>query len=125
MSIGFESSIHCNTNFDAPDAHFNNLCLFSDANAKKFGNLKCYHCKVLGEKTRTECHELEPSPCGSHVEKCSTVCGPDSLFRLICLSAYNLSFLSDYMFNFIQTDTQVVLLFIIIFFFTSLNHSEI
>jgi hydroxylamine reductase (hybrid-cluster protein) len=29
-----------NTNLDAPDAHFNNLCLFSDAQAETFGNPK-------------------------------------------------------------------------------------
>jgi hypothetical protein len=30
------------TKFDVPDAHFDNLiCLFSDAQAKKFGNPKC------------------------------------------------------------------------------------
>jgi hypothetical protein len=28
------------TNFDAPDAHFDTSCLFSDAQAEKFGNVK-------------------------------------------------------------------------------------
>jgi hypothetical protein len=31
------------TNFDAPDAHFDNLYLFSAAQAEKIGNLK-YDC---------------------------------------------------------------------------------
>jgi hypothetical protein len=30
----------CGTNFDAPDAHFDKVCLFSDAQAEKFGNPK-------------------------------------------------------------------------------------
>jgi hypothetical protein len=30
------------TNFDEPDAHFDNVCLFSDAQAKTLGNPKCY-----------------------------------------------------------------------------------
>jgi hypothetical protein len=34
------------TDFDAPDAHFNKLCLFSDAQAKKFGNPKYYNCII-------------------------------------------------------------------------------
>jgi hypothetical protein len=41
------------TNFDPPDAHFDNFCLFSDAQAEKVGNPKCYDCKD-SYKTRTE-----------------------------------------------------------------------
>jgi hypothetical protein len=43
------------TNFDAPDAHFDNLYIFSDAQAeKKNGNPKCYDCKDPLKKTKTE-----------------------------------------------------------------------
>jgi hypothetical protein len=31
--------------FDAPDAHFDSLYLFSDAQPKKIGNPKYYDCK--------------------------------------------------------------------------------
>jgi hypothetical protein len=37
--------------FDAPDAHFNNLYLFSDALAKKIGNPKYYDCKKNPNQT--------------------------------------------------------------------------
>jgi hypothetical protein len=33
------------TNLDAPDVNFDNLCLFCDSQAEKFGNPKCYDCK--------------------------------------------------------------------------------
>jgi hypothetical protein len=31
---------HYDANFDAPDAHFDKLCLFCDAQAEKVGNPK-------------------------------------------------------------------------------------
>jgi hypothetical protein len=41
--------------FDAPDAHF-----FSDVQAEKFGNPKCY--VKIRERKRTEYREMEPNP---------------------------------------------------------------
>jgi hypothetical protein len=38
-----------NSNFDAPDVYFDNLCLVSDPQAEKFGNPKCCNCKDPGE----------------------------------------------------------------------------
>jgi hypothetical protein len=43
-----------NTNVDALDAHFDKLCLFSDVQAEKFGNPKCYDCKDPFIKTNRE-----------------------------------------------------------------------
>jgi hypothetical protein len=43
--------------FDAPGAHFDNFCLFSDAQAEILGNPKCYNCKT---PPSTECCEMEP-----------------------------------------------------------------
>jgi hypothetical protein len=40
------------TNVDAPDAHFDNLCLFSDAQAEKIEYPKCYDCKDPGQKSK-------------------------------------------------------------------------
>jgi hypothetical protein len=42
------------TNFDAPDAHFDKPCLLSDAQVDIFENSKCYDCK--GPK---RCREVE------------------------------------------------------------------
>jgi hypothetical protein len=54
------------TNFDAPDAHFDYLSLFSGTQAEKVGNLgeKCENC-IRAEKNPTKqilCHEIEPNP---------------------------------------------------------------
>jgi hypothetical protein len=46
------------SNVDAPDANFGKSYLFSDAQSKKFGNLKCYDCK---EQKKTLIHEMEPN----------------------------------------------------------------
>jgi hypothetical protein len=49
----FKCKIHTIlTNFDSPDAYFDNLCLImiSDPQAEKFGNKKCCNCKDSGGK---------------------------------------------------------------------------
>jgi hypothetical protein len=53
-----------NISFDAPDTHFDKLCLFSDAPTEKFWNIKkkLLDCKELEKTTpKTECHEVEPN----------------------------------------------------------------
>jgi hypothetical protein len=52
-------------NFDAPDAHFDKVCLHNDAWVEKFGNPKqCYtrNQDLKKKLTKTECHKLEPNP---------------------------------------------------------------
>jgi hypothetical protein len=59
---GFSMQNKYDTNFDTPDAHFNYVSLFSDAQAKKVGNPK-QNLKTVKEpiKTKTESHETEPN----------------------------------------------------------------
>jgi hypothetical protein len=49
------------TNFDAPDAHFDNSCLFSDSQAE---NLEIQNVLIVKthKKTQTECPDMKPSP---------------------------------------------------------------
>jgi hypothetical protein len=42
------------TNFDAPDAHFDNLYLISDAQAEKWGNPKYNDCKDPNKPNRLQ-----------------------------------------------------------------------
>jgi hypothetical protein len=45
------------TSFDTPDAHFDKLCLFGDAQSGDLKSPKSYYdCKEL-KKTQTGCHE--------------------------------------------------------------------
>jgi hypothetical protein len=46
------------SNFDALDTHFDNLCLFSYAQAENIGNPKCYDCNDP-KKSQTDCREIE------------------------------------------------------------------
>jgi hypothetical protein len=51
-------------NFDAPDAHFDELSLFSDARAEKVQIREKKNVKTVKEplKTKTESHKIEPNP---------------------------------------------------------------
>jgi hypothetical protein len=54
--------LKCDTSFDAPEAHFDHLSLFSDAQAKKVGNQK-KKCENIerANKNQIESHEIEPN----------------------------------------------------------------